>query len=1061
MRKASYSSIALIFWLLFGYVFAPCQNITLEQITQTLVNGVSVPAYNGGVRGLIWPHPTLADIDNDDDYDLFVGTSDGRISFFENQGTPAQAQFVFITAFYSSIDVGSSAAPTFYDINADGDLDLFVGNGTNGGGGGTVYYYENTGTAQTAEWTLQTTTLADLDAWDFFVPTLSDVDSDGDADLIVGGGYGSLFFVQNIGTVNAPIWAPQISNYTGIIVGYKATPHLADFDCDGKPDLIIGNDKGKLYFLKNMGTNVSGIVQWSQITATFTNVDFTHLDYTSPACADLDDDGDIDILLSEHYGNVNYFENTGDSCNPQWRWVTGDLLSGTIDVGQSAFPTLVDIDGDCDFDLFIGKANGQIRYYRNEGTTDQPNWVLVTENFLGFDTGGTWTNPAKPVFTDFDFDGDFDLVIAGSGSRYYENTGSADSSAFQLVSSNFLPSNLAWEQSPVFADFNGDSLMDAAHFQYANASQSIFIWLNSGQAGAPWLSQPSDTISAGPYSGYFFQALDYDYDGDPDFLFVNLSGDHKILLLRNTSTDWSLEVLLNDTPSDQPASAFWVDIDQDYDWDLFTGTGNGGIFFWQNTSNWAQAGFSWSSNLLSVQFTDSSFQANGWYWNFGDGNFSDEQNPMHNYAIPGEYEVCLTAKNGCKEWSVCKTIDLCIVPVSQFSLETNELSAIFTNSSEWATYWHWDFGDNQTSNEQNPSHNYAAPGEYTICLTTENACGENNVCQTFLLCTSPVPIFNLSVQQSTIICSNSSVWAEGYLWDFGDGQTSTESNPTHTYETDGFYVVSLTAMNLCDTVTMVQSVEIITPPVAHFSAQDTAGCVPFEVVFENQSSVNAATYSWTFHGGTPATSSEQNPVVTYPSAGVYDVSLVVCNALACDSFYQAGFIVTNDLPLADFTFSTNENTDTVSFFNTSVNAITYEWNFGDGQNSMEASPTHAYSHPGEYEVTLTATNDCGSTSFTQAVEVITGLKDVLPLENFTVFPNPNDGHFTLSLKGKPQSTINVSLFDARGQKLFSEIFNFQSGQVDKSLDFSHLPVGVYWLSVSFGEKIGVEKIVKI
>ncbi|NUQ22523.1 MAG: VCBS repeat-containing protein [Saprospiraceae bacterium] len=890
-------------WLFFAPLLVVCQPVmTLEQVSFALLNGIEIPL-NGGVPGLNWPHPALADIDDDDDYDLFVGTSDGRISFFENQGTPQQVNFVFITAFYGSFDVGNSAAPCFYDINCDGDLDMLVGNGSDGGSGGNVRYLENIGMPDSAAWVLREDTLAGLDAHDHGVPTLGDVDCDSDADLIVGGGYGNLYFAKNIGTCDSATWASPIANYGSIHVGYKATPHLADINCDGKPDLLIGNDTGKLFFYKNMGINTSGVVQWQFVTNILTGLDFTHIDYTAPACADLDADGDVDILLSEHYGNINLFENisNGTCATNQWNLVTGDLLSGTIDVGKSAYPTLVDIDGDCDLDLFIGKANGQIRFYRNDGTPNEANWVLVTENFLGFDTGGTGTNPAKPVFTDFDFDGDFDLVVAGSGSRYFENIGSPDSFAFQLVSGNFLPGYLSDSQSPVFADFNGDSLMDYALPQYANASQSLFVWFNSGQAGTPWLSQPSDTISAGPYFGYFFQALDYDYDDDPDFLFFNYSGDHKTLLLRNTSAGWLLEILLNYTPSNSPSSAFWADFDQDYDWDLFVGTGNGGILHWKDMSNWAQANFAWSANELSVQFTDSSFNANEWHWDFGDGNHAFDQNPLHVYAAPGGYEVCLTSINGCKQLSVCKMVAVCLPPIAQFSFASDELNFLFTDSSNWATNWHWDFGDGQVSGEQSPTHPYTAPGVFTVCLTVANACGENSFCQNIVVCVPPVPSFEVAVQDSTVVFSNLSLWATEYFWDFGDGETSTD-----------------------------------------------------------------------------------------------------------------------------------------------------------------ATPTHAYAVPGEYEVTLTVTNACGTVAFSRTVlAMLTGVENTLKFNEFSVFPNPCDGRFTLTLQGEAKAMIEINVTDIFGKKHFQKAVGFLQGALSETLDLRQLPSGTYWLRLSAGGETRFQKLVKI
>ena len=105
-----------------------------------------------------------------------------------------------------------------------------------------------------ASWELENSALGGLDTEDHASPTLGDIDKDGDADLIVGGGFGTLFLLKNNGTKFNPIWSSTIeAKYANIGIGYKATPQLADFDCDGWVDLLIGSDYGASIFYKNKG----------------------------------------------------------------------------------------------------------------------------------------------------------------------------------------------------------------------------------------------------------------------------------------------------------------------------------------------------------------------------------------------------------------------------------------------------------------------------------------------------------------------------------------------------------------------------------------------------------------------------------------------------------------------------------------------------------------------------------------------------------------------------------------------------------------------------------------
>ena len=134
---------------------------------------------------------------------------------------------------------------------------------------------------------------------------------------------------------------------------------------------------------------------------------------------------------------------------------------------------------------------------------------------------------------------------------------------------------------------------------------------------------------------------------------------------------------------------------------------------------------------LSVQFTDISQNANGWNWNFGDGAYSTEQNPTHNYSSAGNYNVNLTVNN--ENGSSSKTLDINvdgetsqekILPVADFDADTTSgsapLSVQFTDLSQNANEWKWDFGDGANSTEQNPTHNYSAAGNYNVNLTVIN-----------------------------------------------------------------------------------------------------------------------------------------------------------------------------------------------------------------------------------------------------------------------------------------------------------------------------------------------------
>lgn len=225
------------------------------------------------------------------------------------------------------------------------------------------------------------------------------------------------------------------------------------------------------------------------------------------------------------------------------------------------------------------------------------------------------------------------------------------------------------------------------------------------------------------------------------------------------------------------------------------------------------AAFADSSNGLAYTFTDLSTDApTSWLWDFGDGNTSTLQNPSHTYANVGPYTVCLTSSSPCGSDSVCMSVMVsCPAPVANYGSTISGLTVQFGDlSMPTATIWLWDFGDGNTSLLQSPSHTYAAPGTYGVCLLVSNVCGTGVFCDSVTVsCPAPVADFYTIPSGTTVtFVDQSTLSPTAWAWDFGDGGSSNNQFPIHTYAADGTYLVCLTASSICgsgdvcDTVTI-------------------------------------------------------------------------------------------------------------------------------------------------------------------------------------------------------------------------------------------------------------------
>lgn len=396
---------------------------------------------------------------------------------------------------------------------------------------------------------------------------------------------------------------------------------------------------------------------------------------------------------------------------------------------------------------------------------------------------------------------------------------------------------------------------------------------------------------------------------------------------------------------------------------------------------------------FSIDFTDLSTPGDSpiatWSWDFGDGGTSTSQNPTHTYTTPGTFDITLllTDVNGCA--SNMSFQDLIESnsnnPTAEFTGDPlvsclPPSDVVFSNTSSGGTgnlTYSWDFGDGGTSSDLNPTNTYNAAGSFDVSLTVTDELG----CSNTSLQTEYVEIVdNVSIDfvaNNTTVCLGdnvsfvdiSSPIPTSWTWDFGDGNSSTDQFPVHTYTTPGTYEVALTAVysSSCQgTETKTAYITVGQIPFADFTADQTAGCqTPFPVQFTNNSVGNSSLdYVWTFGDGEVST--DENPFHEYATNGVYTVSLTATNADGCSNTVTEADYINVALTEADFlpdVFGFCQPLE-VNFGDSSTSGtpiVSWEWDFGDGNTSSLQHPTYTYADTGIFDVSLVITNDLGCT----------------------------------------------------------------------------------------------------
>ncbi len=395
-----------------------------------------------------------------------------------------------------------------------------------------------------------------------------------------------------------------------------------------------------------------------------------------------------------------------------------------------------------------------------------------------------------------------------------------------------------------------------------------------------------------------------------------------------------------------------------------------------------------------VKFTNlSSAGSDFWCWDFGDDSGSNEEEPEHSYSKPGKYTVILTAKSaGCSD-VVIKT-DLITVndPYLKFSVNkscTTPHDITLVNESEEYDEIEWDLGEgNTTTQANNVKYHYAETGTYKVKLTIKNATTGCEVTETREVTVQDikadfVPGANPICKNNFVEFKDQSRFAKSWIWNFGEGSTSIDPNPVRVFTTPGDYDVSLTVTdsdNCSDT--KVVPVKVANMQGA-FSYSASSTCSEFNVNFHDLSQADPPVQNWLWDFGDGTTSTEQHPSHVYTQQQSFPVRLTLQNIEATCSIL-ASDAVTFTVPVPDFSAPKNELcvNEPIVFVNSSKNAQTFKWDFGNTITSTDPTASAVYGGPGKYTITFSAKDQFGCEQTIVKTSYIEVLQPIAKFEAF-------------------------------------------------------------------------------
>ncbi|WP_291724376.1 FG-GAP-like repeat-containing protein [Bernardetia sp.] len=1042
--------------------------------------------------------PTFVDYDGDGDFDVVTGdgfsafgaTTSGAIYLFTNTGTNTNPIWTGPTVNPNGLggnNINPSygvLSPEFVDIDADGDLDAFIGTEYDG-----TLYFENVGSATAPNYNLVGTNQFGILDRENATPDFADIDGDGDFDLFIGNFPGNTSFFRNDGTATAPNFVFVSDNPGGIVdVGSYAAPTLADLDGDGDLDMMIGDTGGGFNYFENTGSSTAPNFGAQQVNPFGLSA---VADDATPDFQDIDNDGDLDMITGSDESQV-YFENIGTATNPVFQRYPFGLtpLSGEYNAIDYA-----DMDADGDIDFLVGNKAGEVQYYENVGTATQPDFLPAVTLF-GY--GGA-VEQLHPTLGDIDGDGDIDLMWGSSNIPaifFVENIGTPQNFNFALTAfgNSFGLTGTADVQTPEFVDLDNDGDLDIVAGG-ANLDGGLYFQ-NTGTTTAPNFAAP---VPLAGVTGYYNRFSEFDADGDGDFdLIAGNIGD--ITYYQNIGTpaapsfvdrNTSLGLINPNTTNETDFSPTIVDIDQDGRFEGFVGNKGENLYVFTDKKVIPAISIVETAPLLSCESNTLSISSSNvalgdltvtWY----DGN-NNVVGTGTTITLPSLDSDTYSAKavvtaTGCE--SNQPTINVVrqnpVISITQgsqiFSCETNTLSVSSSNFalSDLTIRW-YDSNNNQVATGDTFTLSSLSTETYSVRATSPTGCDSNEPTVDVI---QNLPIISI-VEGSTVnSCEVSTISVASSNFALSDltlewlvngnvvGTGATYTLPSTDAQT---YTVRATTSTGCQVTASTRTVKD-TPNILVTQGTSVFSCQPVTLTVESSNYLlSDLNFTWYDSDGNTVgtgTSLEVDPLAL-PNYGPKEVSVVATSATGCESNTFNVSVACSDQVSITLSGTAGYNTANLTWHTTGSRPVREYEVYGDpGQFGQYL--LFGYSLNTSYEVVgltngqkvdfkvrpIYVDGDYGTYSNTVTVKpsIVLGEEDEQKA-GFAFFPNPNNGEFSLKLQDGSTSA-SVSVVSLSGQQVYTTTLS----NTQTSINLGNVASGMYIVRVETAQGIYQQKV---